>query len=316
MRSSLPEPDTPDFIAATAALGLDFCQAGVMHELDPALDRSRLRELRQEVQGVRIGTGLGMLNPAREERLGPLVAAGDGDLTDGVIRVVDVASAGGFDRLFFMIGTLEDRFSGDPEWSAQLDGCASLIERLAPVLRAKGVRLLLKTHEEITSREIVRLVERVGEDVLGVAFDPVNLLVRGEDPLAAARRLAPLVEQVHLDDAVMVFEGRGLRRYLSNMGQGVIDWTGILDVMPDVLRVIDLHGGQFAVDLFDPEFVVSDPDLTVGDLATVTAMAARQEANATIPDQARTLARLAAALAHPAMANKDLTNNREQGVSI
>ena len=47
----------------------------------------------------------------------------------------------------------------------------------------------MKTHEEITTTEAMRLVEEVGEDVLGIAFDPVNVVVRGELPTAAACRV-------------------------------------------------------------------------------------------------------------------------------
>jgi sugar phosphate isomerase/epimerase len=63
---------------------------------------------------------------------------------------------------------------------------------LAPVLREQGCRIDLETHEEITTHEVVALISAVGPDVLGVTFDPANVVVRGEDPLAAAQRVAPL----------------------------------------------------------------------------------------------------------------------------
>ena len=40
----------------------------------------------------------------------------------------------------------------------------------------------LETHEEITSFELVRLVEGVGPDVTGIVFDTANLLLRVEHP--------------------------------------------------------------------------------------------------------------------------------------
>jgi sugar phosphate isomerase/epimerase len=38
----------------------------------------------------------------------------------------------------------------------------------------------------------VRLVEHIGPEVLGITFDTGNVLARCEDPVAAARRVAPM----------------------------------------------------------------------------------------------------------------------------
>ena len=38
----------------------------------------------------------------------------------------------------------------------------------------------IETHDEITSFEILRLIERVGADCVGVVFDTANGLQRGE----------------------------------------------------------------------------------------------------------------------------------------
>lgn len=60
-------------------------------------------------------------------------------------------------------------------------------------------------------------------EVLGISFDPVNVLVRLEDPVAAARRVAPYVHHVHVDDAVVIFVDDGLERKLYPPGEGFVD---------------------------------------------------------------------------------------------
>ena len=59
-------------------------------------------------------------------------------------------------------------------------------------------RLALENHGDLTADELERLVEQVGD--LRVCFDTANALRVGDDVAAAARRLAPAVEIVHLKD--------------------------------------------------------------------------------------------------------------------
>lgn len=65
----------------------------------------------------------------------------------------------------------------------------------------------IETHDEITSFEILRLIEKVGADCVGVVFDTANGLQRGEHPVFAAKRLAPHIRQTHIKDA---YVGRAL----------------------------------------------------------------------------------------------------------
>ena len=59
----------------------------------------------------------------------------------------------------------------------------------------------METHDEITSFDILRLIESVGEDCTGVVLDTASVLQRGEHPVFAAKRVAPFVRQTHIKDA-------------------------------------------------------------------------------------------------------------------
>lgn len=118
----------------------------------------------------------------------------------------------------------------------------------------------------------------MGADTLGVSFDPVNLLVRIEDPVEAARRLAPHIAQIHVDDAILKFEGpNALRRYLAPVGEGTIDWAALLTLLPDAKRLIELHRGQFAIPAFDRDWLSRNDYVTITEFAWFVEQAMRHQ---------------------------------------
>lgn len=297
MRGSIPDAgnDPLAVIRKAAALGAGEVTFYSLFELSPTLDRDVLAQLKAEADqlGIRIAASLDWLNPLRLERQTREIALGDGDFARGVERLLEAGASLGMTEMFFTIGTLEDRAAN---WDEQLDAVADFVIGLKPKLRELGMRLLVKTHEEITSFETLALIDKVGADTLGVSFDPVNLLVRIEDPLAAARRLAPHVAQAHIDDAILTFEGRGIRRYLAPVGAGVLDWPTILQLIPNAKRLIELHRGQFAIPVFDPAWRAGQAYLTLDEVCAVLEATAGCAASTPI-DQDDVGLRLPAAIA-------------------
>jgi len=271
MRGSIPDAgnDPLDAITKAAALGAGEITFYSLFELSPTLDPAVLRELKAEADslGIAIAASLDWLNPLRLDRHDRELRLGDGDLARGVRRLLETGASLGMREMFFTIGTLEDRAA---DWRAQLDAVAALLTDLRPVLAALGMRTLVKTHEEITSYDCLELVERVGPDALGISYDPANMLVRLEEPLVAARRLAPHVMQVHIDDATLSFEGdTDLRRHLAPVGDGAIDWPNLLALLPTAKPLIELHRGQFAIPAFDPEWLAGQPYIQLPEYAAL-----------------------------------------------
>ncbi|HEV2516448.1 MAG TPA: sugar phosphate isomerase/epimerase family protein [Devosia sp.] len=297
MRGSIPDAgnDPLDAISKAAALGADEITFYSLFELSPTLDPAVLRELKAEADnlGIAIAASLDWLNPLRLDRHTRELQLGDGNLALGVRRLLETGVSLGMREMFFTIGTLEDR-AGD--WRAQLGAVATLLIELKPVLADLGMRALVKTHEEITSHECLELIERVGPDTLGVSYDPANMLVRLEEPLAAARRLAPHVTQVHIDDATLRFEGdTDLRRHLAPVGQGAVNWPSLLALLPTAKRLIELHRGQFAIPAFDQPWLAGQPYIELGEYAALVRSAVRRGSQLPIDQDDITL-RLPAAL--------------------
>jgi sugar phosphate isomerase/epimerase len=291
----------PDAGAASATevldtvkrLGLDGCLFASPLDLSPTLDPGELLAVHDYADslGLYLDLAVGQVNPYHFAARADVLKAGQGEFRAGLERLIQAAQAVGCDSLMLTIGALADRFSRSVPWADQLAATQSFLRSLAPFLRDWGFRLDLKTHEEITSTEVVRLVEAVGPDVLGIGLDPVNVLVRLEDPLAATRRVAPFTRRVYLDDAILPFIEGGLERKLRPLGDGILDWPAILAIVQAAdtspTYTIELHKGQFSMPVFEPGWLAhADPDLPIAEFAEVLRLAALSERRLTEPGTA------------------------------
>jgi sugar phosphate isomerase/epimerase len=267
--------DATSLLDRVAALGLGGCMFSAPGALSRRLDPVELESVRAHADalGLYLELALGQINPYRFDARPDLVALGDGDARFGLERVLRAVQAIGCTELMFSIGTLADRAGNAPLWTEQLRATSQLLCELAPRLRDLGCHLNLKTHEEISSFEILRLIEATGPDVLGVCFDPVNVLARLEHPQAAAQRLAPYVRQIQLDDARIVLSEGGLERRLCACGRGIINWPAILSAVLHPNRparlTIELHRAQLSMPIFDGSWLTQQSDLTISEFAAV-----------------------------------------------
>jgi sugar phosphate isomerase/epimerase len=267
--------DAASLLDRLAALGLGGCMFSSPSALSPRLDLAELESVRAHADalGLYLELALGQLNPYRFDARPDLVALGDGNARSGLERVLRAAQAIGCTELMFTIGTLADRAGESPLWTEQLRATSQLLRELAPLLRELGCHLNLKTHEVITSFEIVRLIEATGPDILGVCFDPVNVLARLEHPLAAAQRLAAYVRQIQVDDARLVLSEAGLERRLCACGSGIVNWPGILNALLHPGRptrlTIEPHRAQLSMPIFNSTWLMTQPDLTISEFAAV-----------------------------------------------
>lgn len=301
--NSLPghETLTPfEVLDAAKAQGLGGVLFSNILSVVPDLDPARLAAIGEAAarQELMVNIGVGTFNPARPQRCQPLRDAGGGDMVKGLERVLRAMPALGAKTAFFVVGMIEDRDDPDVAWSAQIDGVIAGVRALAPVIRETGRRLLIKTHEEISSFEILRIIDAVGADLLGIAHDPVNVPCRVEDPVSCTRRIAAHVEQVHIDDCYTTFDGDEMRRYLTPLGTGDIDWTELLALVPQATRWIEFHRGQFAMPMFDRAWLAAQTDATLDEYRSLMAATVRNSrADRPVPDQKDVYQRLAPSIA-------------------
>lgn len=266
--------------------------------MSPTLDPGQLRALRQRADelGLYLETGVGKINPYATAEVPEIRALGDGDFRLGMERQIRTCQAIGCTELW--VGTASykrdypgvfayDRFRTDAPWADQMAATARFLITLAPLLRDVGCRLNVETHEEITTFEVLRLIEAVGPEVLGVTLDTANVLARAEDPVAAVRRVAPYVHLTHLKDAALSFVTDGLVRHLCPCGEGIIDWATIVPLLGQQAPTLHLSienpttTGALGIQLFDPVWQAAHPDLSVAELAAVIRLTRQSETLAT-----------------------------------
>lgn len=280
-----------DSLRAISALGLEGVNVRTLDEIAPTLDRGILTDFAQLAAelGLYVEMGVGKVNPYMTAELPRVRDLGDGSYLAGMQRMIRTCADYGWTETWTAIGGYKpypgifftDRFRSDADWADQLAATEKFLLRLAPVLRETGVRLNLETHEEITTFELLCLIESVGDDVLGVCLDPGNLAVRAEVPLEGIARIAPYVHSTQLRDAALWRTDEGISRFLAPCGEGVIDWDAALDLVltesPDLNLTIEPIGvvrAEMKLHTGDPVWRAGHPDLTDAALAELNELAA------------------------------------------
>ncbi|MFE7423492.1 sugar phosphate isomerase/epimerase family protein [Rhodococcus sp. NPDC057529] len=272
-------------------LGLGGLFFRTVLDMSPTLDPAELSDIRSAADeiGMYLETGLGKVNPYANPEAPELRAIGDGDIVLGFRRMMEACAAIDCRELWVATANYKpafvgrwayDRFRTDVTWTEQLAATAKFLTTLAPIARDLGIHLNLETHEEITSFELVRLVEEVGPDAVGVVFDTANVLQRLEHPVFAAQRLAPYVRQTHIKDAAITHTDGGLSYQMRPCGTGVVDFDRILPVLaaanPDLNLTIENDESltdvprprrTMLIEVFEPDFLTGHPDLSVPELA-------------------------------------------------
>lgn len=278
------------------ALGMEGTFFRTVQDMSPTLDLGLLRAVRQRADelDMYLETGLGKVNPYCTPETPELRQAGNGDILLGFRRMMEVCAEIGCTELWAGTASSKgiyprrfsvDRFRTDVSWDDQLVAIEKFLGRLAPIARDLGIHINLETHEEITSFEILRLIETLGADVIGVVYDSSNGLQRAEHPVEAARRVAPYTRQTHLKDAAVVATEGGALMQFRPCGQGVVDFRGALEVIlaanPDINLTIENEEpsdeplkpyAARLLEIYDPEWLAAHPDLDVGEYARYQAM--------------------------------------------
>lgn len=283
-----------EILEAAAAEGLEGVFFRTMSSMSASLDAAVIRDIRGRADdlGLYLESGLGKVNPFGSAETPELRAFGDGDMILGYRRVMESAAAIGITELWASTGSIKpypgrfayDRFRTDASWAEQLEATERLLRILAPIARDLGVHINLETHEEITSFELVRLVEAVGPDAIGITFDTANVVQRAEHPTWAAQRVAPYVRQTHLKDTSLFLASDGFLHQMRPVGEGVLDLERILQILFEArpglhlsLELAQVRAGRpprrLPVQIYDPEWLAGHPDLSPEELAACIELA-------------------------------------------
>jgi sugar phosphate isomerase/epimerase len=175
---------------------------------------------------------------------------------DDLAAWIDVAGRGGLPLLRLVAGG--PRLRAQTTSRERVDGTVSALRGPCAQAAERGVSLALENHADLVAEEIEEILERLAAPHLGVCFDTSNWVRVGEEPAAAAQRLAGRVRMVHLKDHV-ARPGDGITGPASApYGEGEVDLLGVLDAIlgaapdtPVCVEIAHLPPGGDEVDLVE-----------------------------------------------------------------
>ena len=129
------------------------------------------------------------------------------------------------------------------------------------MLRDLGCRINLETHGDETSFEAIRIIEKSGQDIVGVTLDTGNLPLQADVPLSAVTRLAPYVHLTHCKDGILFRTDEGLNQQIRSIGDGIIDWKTALEILnnhqPDLHLCIEEYRAENLLLWSTPKYKVT-----------------------------------------------------------
>ncbi|HEU5116685.1 MAG TPA: sugar phosphate isomerase/epimerase [Isosphaeraceae bacterium] len=262
--------------------GLEGVQLLEPSIVDPTLCCESMRDLAAEAQslGLYLEIGIPSPNPFKVTSQ-PSRSPSARDHARALIPHLEAVSALGCHVARAYLGDRHDRFRGDHDWRMQIAATVDVLRELRPVLLDLGVRVALENHADLTTDELLRVVDEIGSDVLGVTLDTGNLVMRLDDPLRAIERLAPLVLMTHVKDCSLSFTSRGLAWQARPVGAGILPIPDMLAALvawnPDLNLSIELHPRIYDLPIFDPSWLGFFPALRAADLAGVVRLAHESE---------------------------------------
>jgi len=216
-----------DFVPFAAGLGVD--EVALETLFFPAFDDDYCAAIKESLDEKGLGRVIGWGHPDGLHR------GQDEEALEDLIRHIPRAKAVGASIMRIVASSM---LYVDEPHGPQVKASAAMLKKAVKVAEDEGVTLAIENHIDFTSSEIMDILNEVGSDSLRVNFDTGNALRLYEDPVEAARRLAPYTVATHTKDITTRRGGSPSERFLfwpsCPTGQGLIDFHGIAQELENV----------------------------------------------------------------------------------
>ncbi|NOU87976.1 TIM barrel protein [Paenibacillus sp. LMG 31460] len=105
------------------------------------------------------------------------------------------------------------------------------IGQIVPLLQKYRIKLAVENHETELTSEVIQIIEEVNSPWVGAHCDIGNGMMAWEDPVEAARKLAPYANTTHFKDHIIVHDGEDYRVCGVPVGTGNIDTEQIFKIL-------------------------------------------------------------------------------------
>jgi len=128
-----------------------------------------------------------------------------------------------------------------PDHRPTLAEAEALLKESMPAFEASGVSVALETYEQLSSTDLVSLVEAVGSKSLGICLDPANCVANLEHPIAVIDRCAPYVANLHVKDFAFTRRGGwvGFTLEGTRLGDGLLPYDYMISKVNPQARGIN-----------------------------------------------------------------------------
>ena len=128
-----------------------------------------------------------------------------------------------------------------PDHRPTLAEAEALLKESMPAFEASGVTVALETYEQLSSTDLVALVESVGSKSLGICLDPANCVANLEHPIAVIDRCAPYVANLHVKDFAFTRRGGwvGFTLEGTKLGNGLLPYDYMISKVNPEARGIN-----------------------------------------------------------------------------
>lgn len=245
----------PQLLDHAASLKLDVLFISDLDSYE-SLEESALREVRAKADGLGIGMYVGSWSICPTSTR---FRKDWGTAEEHIALGLRVAKTLGSPVLRVIMGVGEDRKTpGGIE--ARIDDTVKVLQASRGRILDSGLKIALENHAgDMQSWELLRLIDRVGPDIVGVTIDSGNHAWTLEDPHVGLQALGPQVICSCLrDDQVWETEDGAVVQWTA-IGDGLIDWKAYLakwqELCPTVPILIEtISGFQKPFPFRKPEF--------------------------------------------------------------
>ena len=164
-------------------------------------------------------------------------------------------------------GLLKERTFSVPTLAEQIELTTEVLRELSLMAANFDVMITMELHVDLTSLELVRIIEAVDSAHVRANLDTANALGLLEDPVDAARALAPYVHTTHFKDTCIYPTEEGYNwQGGAPLGRGLVDLPAVVEILyranPNVHLNIEDSGGFIPIPMYDEAFLESFTDLT------------------------------------------------------
>ena len=128
-----------------------------------------------------------------------------------------------------------------PDHRPTMSEARECLAQVLPDYEAAGVVLALETYEQVSSVDLVALIQGLGSPGLGVCLDPANCVAGLEHPNAVVDRCAPYVANIHVKDFAFTRRGGwvGFTLEGAELGTGLLDYDYLVKTVRPESRGIN-----------------------------------------------------------------------------